>query len=56
MVRTLEFFLSSTLVAEGDTESDTWNGFKENLCPTSTRPNRRNRGMVAKIRNMAVCD
>ena len=56
MVRTLRIFLSSTLRAEGDIESDNWNGFEENLCPTSTRPNQGNRGMVARVNNMAVCD
>ena len=33
-----------------------WNGFKENLHPTSTIPNRGSRGIVARVSNMAVCD
>ena len=33
MVRTLESFLSSTLVAEGNIEFDIWNGFRKNYTP-----------------------
>ena len=44
------------MIAEGDIESDNWNGFKENLCRTSTRPNQGNRGMAARVNNMAACD
>ena len=56
MVRKSEYFLSSTWVAEGKIESNICNDFKENLYPTSTRPNQGNRGMVARVRNMAVCN
>ena len=45
--------LISVLVAEGN--SDIYNGFKKTILTTSARGNRKDRGMVVRIRNMVVC-
>ena len=54
MVRTVaDFFFDFNIVA-GD-NINIYNRFKKNILTTNTSGNQTDRGMVARIRNLAVC-